>query len=307
MVKFSIIIPVYNVEKYIKKCLDSVFSQTYKDFEVIVVNDGTEDKSIDIVKKYKVKLINQKNQGLSEARNTGVKNACGEYLIFLDSDDYLEKDLLKKVSEGLKNNPDVVRYQAKEVKDNEEKEFNEVPFSDKRGDAAFNIISNYHYIEPAWLYAIKRDYYNKNNFKFKKGTYHEDFGLIPLVILKSKVVNSIDYCGYCYVQREGSIMNNSLYQKTVKKVDDLIIHYDFLSKEADKIKDKDTKYFKSFIANSLILKINTLNKEDYKKYLKILKEKKVFDNLLDNTISRKVKKGLIKVSPRVYYRVRGNK
>ena len=77
MPKYSIIIPVYNVEKYIKKCLDSVFSQTDKDFEVIVVNDGTKDNSMDIVKKYDVKIINQKNQGLSVARNRGVKEAVG--------------------------------------------------------------------------------------------------------------------------------------------------------------------------------------------------------------------------------------
>lgn len=91
MPKYSIIIPVYNVEKYIKKCLDSVFSQTDKDFEVIVVNDGTKDNSMDIVKKYDAKIINQKNQGLSAARNRGVKEAVGDYLIFLDSDDYWEK------------------------------------------------------------------------------------------------------------------------------------------------------------------------------------------------------------------------
>ena len=93
MSKFSIIIPVYNVENYIKKCLDSVFAQTEKDYEVIVVNDGTKDNSMDIVKNYDVKIVNQKNQGLSEARNTGLKNAKGEYILFLDSDDYIEKNL----------------------------------------------------------------------------------------------------------------------------------------------------------------------------------------------------------------------
>ena len=77
MPKFSIVIPVYNVEKYIKRCLDSVFNQSFKDFEVIVVNDGTKDNSMDIVENYDVKIITQKNQGLSVARNTGVKKAKG--------------------------------------------------------------------------------------------------------------------------------------------------------------------------------------------------------------------------------------
>ena len=80
MPKFSIIIPVYDVEKYIKKCLDSVFNQTYNNYEVIVVNDGTKDNSMEIVKNYNVITINQKNQGLSMARNNGVKKAKGEYL-----------------------------------------------------------------------------------------------------------------------------------------------------------------------------------------------------------------------------------
>lgn len=82
--------------------MDSVFSQTDKDFEVIVVNDGTKDNSMDIVKKYDVKIINQKNQGLSAARNRGVKEAVGDYLIFLDSDDYWEKNILKELSKSLK-------------------------------------------------------------------------------------------------------------------------------------------------------------------------------------------------------------
>ena len=115
MPKFSIIIPVYNVEKYIGKCLESVMNQTYKDYEVIVVNDGTKDNSMDIVKNYPVKIIEQENQGLSVARNTGVKKAKGEYIIFLDSDDYIEKDLLKNINKSLDNNPDLVRFQIQEV------------------------------------------------------------------------------------------------------------------------------------------------------------------------------------------------
>ena len=113
MPKFSIVIPVYNVEKYIKRCLDSVFNQSFKDFEVIVVNDGTKDNSMDIVENYDVKIITQKNQGLSVARNTGVKKAKGEYIIFLDSDDYIEKDLLKNINKSLDNNPDLVRFKYK--------------------------------------------------------------------------------------------------------------------------------------------------------------------------------------------------
>lgn len=303
MPKFSIIVPVYNVEKYIKKCLDSIFSQTFKDYEVIVVNDGTKDKSIEIAKKYDVKIINQENQGLSEARNNGVKKATGDYIIFVDSDDYIEKDLLKKISESLDNDPDIIRYQVKDIIGSKEINYNEKEFSDKNGKDAFELITEYHYFEPAWLYAIKRKYYIDNKFSFKKGAYHEDFGLIPLVIIKSNIVNSIDYCGYCYVQRDGSIMTSISYEKTIKKVDDSLNHFRYLIEESKKL-DTDTSYFCSFIANSLILKITDLEKEDYKKYKKILKEEHVYDYLLDNSFGRKVKKTLIRKSPKIYYKVR---
>ena len=174
MPKFSIIVPVYNVEEYIDDCLKSIKNQTFKDYEVIVVNDGTKDNSMDIVKKYDVEIINQENGGLSAARNAGVKKAKGEYLIFLDSDDYIEKDLLKKINDSIKDNPDVVRFQIKEVYPDKEIDFNEESFNTLNGVEAFNNIVKYHFIENAWCYAIKRSYYLENKYEFKKSTYHED-------------------------------------------------------------------------------------------------------------------------------------
>lgn len=306
MPKFSIIVPVYNVEKYIKKCLDSIFEQTFKDYEVIVVNDGTKDNSMDIVKKYDVKIVEQSNQGLSEARNNGVKKATGEYILFVDSDDYIEKDLLKEVNNALTNKPDLVRYQIKDILDNEVIEYNEKDFNNLTGEEAFKIITNFHYVEPACIYAIKREYYVKNDFKFKKGTYHEDFGIIPLIIIKSNKVNIINYCGYCYVKRSNSITNNSDYNQTIKKVEDMFIHYDYLINESKKLK-KDTSYFNSFISNSLILKVAELKGENYKKYKKELKNRKIYDNLLKDTKKRKIKQHFLKISPKLYYKVKGNK
>ena len=300
MPKFSIIIPVYNVEKYIKRCLDSVFTQTFKDFEVIVVNDGTKDNSMDIVENYDVKIITQKNQGLSVARNTGVKKAKGEYIIFLDSDDYIEKDLLKNINKSLDNNPDLVRFQIQEVFEDSDtvNVYNEEGFSGYNGLEAFEKICSYHYVENAWAYAIRREYYNQNKFQFAPGTIHEDFGLIPLIIIKADIVNSISYVGYNYVQRSGSIMSQKDYEKTKKKVNDFYNHYLYLTKEIDKT-NLDSKMFKSFISNSLILKICELKGKDYKIFKNRLKEDKVFDNLLTNTITRKIKKSLFTISPKL--------
>lgn len=298
MPKFSIIVPVYNVEEYIDDCLKSIKNQTFKDYEVIVVNDGTKDNSMDIVKKYDVEIINQENGGLSAARNAGVKKAKGEYLIFLDSDDYIEKDLLKKINDSLKDNPDVVRFQIKEVYPDKEIDFNEESFNTLNGVEAFNNIVKYHFIENAWCYAIKRSYYLENKYEFKKGTYHEDYGLIPLVIIKALKVKSISYIGYNYRQRENSIMSSKDYKKTIKKVDDFYNHYKYLVKEIDKT-NIDSKIFKSYITNSLLIKICELDNPEYKEYFNKLKEDKVFDNLLDDSVSRKIKKYLFKVSPKL--------
>ena len=113
--KISIIIPVYNTSKYLKKCLDSVINQTYKNYNVIIVNDGSTDNSLDIIKEYMKKsssiiLINQKNMGLSMARNNAVKKVESDYFLFLDSDDYLDINALKILNENL-DNEDLLRYQ----------------------------------------------------------------------------------------------------------------------------------------------------------------------------------------------------
>ena len=302
MPKFSIIIPIYNVEKYIKKCLDSIFNQSYKDFEVIVVNDGTKDNSMQIVKDYDVIIINQENQGLSEARNNGVKKAKGEYLLFIDSDDYIEKDTLKEIEKVLDTKPDLVRFQIREVFENHTKEYSEEPFDNKSGEEAFKIISGYHFVENACCYAIRREYYTKNRYQLKKGMLHEDFGLIPLVIIKSNKVTSIPYICYNYVKRSNSIMNSNNYDLVKKKVSDMYSHYRFLFNEIDKTK-LDTTYFKSFVANSMLLKICSLKNREYKEYLNRLKKENIFDYLLTDTFSRRIKKIFIKISPKLYFKI----
>ena len=300
MPKFSIIIPVYNVEDYIKECLDSVKNQTYKDYEVIVVDDGTKDKSMDIVKKYKVKTIHQENQGLSAARNNGVKRAKGEYILFLDSDDTIEEGLLKNLAEATADKPDVIRFQIQEMfADHSKNKFKEDGFSTCKGEKAFSKICQYHFVENAWCYAIRRSYYEKEKYAFAKGRIHEDFGLIPLVIIKAPRVKAIEYIGYNYRQRQNSIMSTNNYEKTKKKVEDFLYHYIFLIKEINKTK-LDATVFKSFIANSLILKITELKGKDYREYRKILKEEKVYDQILADTFPRKIKKVLFKINPKLY-------
>ncbi|MBQ9071775.1 MAG: glycosyltransferase [Bacilli bacterium] len=302
MIKYSIIIPIYNTEKFLKKCIDSVINQTLKDYEIILVNDGSKDNSEKIVKDYlkkygNIKYIKQENKGLSVARNIGVKNAQGEYILFLDSDDYLNKDLLFNLSK-VKNDPELIRYQVNIVYEDKEKAYLESPFKNLNGESAFNKISSYKYVELACLYAIKRKFYINNNYIFKEGLYHEDFGLIPRIIIESQSVTSIEYVGYNYIQRDNSIMNNSNYNKECKKAFDILEHYSYLIESK-----KASKTYLSFIANSVILKAKALNKKDYEIYINKLKEMKVFDNILTDTFIRKLKKMLMKFNLSLYLKV----
>lgn len=311
MVKYSFIVPVYNTSKYLKKCLDSLTEQTFKDFEIIIVNDGSTDNSKNVISEYKekynnIKVINQKNQGLSMARNNGVKEAKGRYLIFVDSDDYVETNLLKEVDNEI-DDSEVLRFQV--IMEDEDggniKKYNEEPFSEMKGYDAFKYISKYHFVEPAWCYVYKTDYYLKNKFSFKKDVYHEDFGLIPYVIYKARKVKSIDYVGYHYVQRNGSIMNNNDYKKTVKKAFDMLEQYKTLrlfSKNIGKKNNYDD-YYLSYISNSVIVKARELKKDERKVYVHELNKLKVFDGVLVNTKIRKLKKKLMRLNLNLYLKV----
>ena len=304
MPKFSIIVPVYNLEKYIKRCLDSIFKQSFKDFEVIVVNDGSSDKSLDIIKEYDVVLIDQKNKGVSESRNNAIKKAKGDYIVFVDGDDTIDKELLEKLDKASNDNPDIIRFQSRETFDNKEAiNHEEEGFNTCSGVEAFEKICNYHYVETVALYCIKREYFEKEKFEFAKNMLHEDFRLIPLVIIKASKVKSISYIGYNYYQRENSIMNAKEYEKTKRKVKDFFNHYKHLISEIDKT-NLDSRIFKSYISNSLIEKITELNNEDYQEYKNYLKEENVYDNLLTDTFARRIKKIIVKISPKLYYKIK---
>ena len=109
-IKFSIIIPAYNAENSIQKSIDSILNQTYNNYEIIVVNDGSTDNTINLIEKNsKIKIINQKNLGVSSARNTGIENAKGDFIAFIDADDYIEKNYLEEFNNIIeKYNPDLI-------------------------------------------------------------------------------------------------------------------------------------------------------------------------------------------------------
>lgn len=299
--KYSIIVPAYNTEKYIDKCLKSIFSNTYKNFEVIIVNDGSTDKTEDIINKYIKKYdniiyIKQKNMGLSLARNNGVKKATGDYLLFIDSDDYVEKNLLENINKDI-DDLDVLRYQLNMVFNDKIIPYGEKEFNVTNGIDAFEKIVRYKFIEMAALYVINRKYYLDNNFMFEKDVYHEDYGLLPLVITTAKKVKSINYLGYNYVQRDGSIMSSNDTEKMKKKMDDMLFLFTKAIKYLDNI--PNSQNVKSFYANSIIDKYNSLSDELKKEYIKKIKDLKIISYLSNDNFKRKIKKILYKIKHEV--------
>lgn len=307
--KFSIIIPVYNVEKYLKKCLNSIVNQTYKDFEAIIVNDGSLDGSQSIIDEYQknypqlIKSYIKENGGLSDARNYGIAKASGEFIIFVDSDDYLDIELLTNLEKLItdSNQLDVIGYNAKIVylgKNAKTDKLTKPEFYNLDGISSIKeLIEGKQYFEPAWLYAFNRDFWLKNNFHFAKGKYHEDFGLIPEVIIKAKHVSSTNYIGYYYVQTNDSIMRNASLEKNNQKAFDILYHFKKLYQVSNEHIDDENikKLFNSYIANAVINRIDNLSGTAKKDYLKEIYDKKIFDLLLDDSITRKLKKQYLKL------------
>ena len=210
MVKVSVIVPVYNVEKYIGRCLDSLVNQTLKDIEIIVVNDGSPDNSQKIIDKYVKKYNNiksyvKKNGGLSDARNYGLKYAQGEYISFIDSDDYVDKTMLEKMYNKAKdNNFDMVVCDLDMVLD--DGKFIQNVSSNIDRDIYNNEIKKYmvNLYPSAWNKLYKRTLFD-NEVYFKKGIWFEDVEFIYRLIPYVKSIGIVDDKLYHYVQREGAI------------------------------------------------------------------------------------------------------
>ena len=302
---FSIIVPIYNVEKYLKKCIDSLINQTYSPYEIILVNDGTKDNSQQIIDEYVEKypkLIKgyiKENGGLSDARNFGIKKATGDYLVFVDSDDYIKLDLLETLNNNITDNEDVLGYGLIVVDNNynELEVINKAIFNTTIGEKALiNLIEGKNFFETAWTYAYNLKFWNENKFEYVKGRYHEDFGLTPNILVKAKKVKTLDYAGYYYYQNDNGIIRNGNMEKTIIKAYDMLYYFDFHMKNTVVlIKDKNIKsVFASYLANAVINKVNELEGIEQKKYILELNKRNVLDLLLTNTIFRKLKKGKLK-------------
>ena len=305
MPKVSIIVPFYNVEGYIEKCLDTLVNQTLEDIEIILVNDGSIDKSIEIVNKFlrrypeKLVYLEKGNGGLSDARNYAIPYAKGEYVAFLDSDDYVEKDMYEEMYNlAKKEESDMVECDFYWEYPDKQKEDIGVIYHDKN-----EMIEKIRVV--AWNKLIKREILEKSEVRFPKGYRYEDteftYKLIPYIEKVSFLKNPCIH----YVQREGSISNSQnertkeifdvldhvieyykekdIYEKYQKELEYIYVRYAFCSSLLRIVKIKDDKLQKK------LLKLtwdNVNTKFPNWKNNEILKKGKGIKNLYMKTINR---------------------
>ncbi|ATP39435.1 hypothetical protein CSE16_04895 [Solibacillus sp. R5-41] len=287
--KISVIIPVFNVENYLKQCIDSVLAQSYKNLEILLINDGSTDNSEIICREYEgefsnITLINKENSGQSDARNVGILNSTGEYIIFLDSDDYWGMNFLKDLVKEIEGNQGLdfifFRYQMfyhlKRVFKEPDINICKKKIDGISGKECLEHIfgNNKEYNWFAVLYLVRREFVIQNNLFFEMNRNYEDMLWTPQIFLKAKNVKYYDKPIYVYrLGRDGSI-TASFSKKSIK---DSIFISSFWHEELRKYDIEDnlkanllnnfsTRYYVSIWFSGL------LNKNEKKEVVTMLKE-----------------------------------
>lgn len=218
--KVSIIIPVYNVAQYIIPCLDSVYNQTYKDFEVILVDDCGIDNSMDIILQYltpeklqKTKIIHhEKNKGQSVARNNGIKQAKGKYILFIDSDDTISSNSLSQMINLAETNELQLVLGENYITKGKEKKHISVSFNEDiitNNTTALNYFVNNRWYNPPWNKLLRKDFILKNNIFFKEGYIFEDELWSFILATKVERMGVVRKPLYNYYIRPNSTMTNN--------------------------------------------------------------------------------------------------
>lgn len=308
--KISVIIPIYNSEYYLKKCIESVINQTYKNLEIILVNDGSTDKSSYICNEYmmkddRIKVINKENGGVSDSRNYGISASTGEYIAFLDSDDWIDSNLYNVLYNLIiKNNSDISVCNFKRVNNEEEKlKFSSNEFIYNNIEAIEEIYGERYiqFIGVVWNKLYKRELFSE--LRFPKGRIHEDEYISPLLMFKAKKIVYTDRELIYYRKTLNSIMNTKF---NVKRLDYLYVlrernkffkennlselYQKGINSEVEKIIES---YF--YVQESDIKNKKEVMQQIYKYFIYI---EKSINIKLESNIKRKAK--LFKCSPLIY-------
>ena len=225
MPKVSIIVPIYNVADYLPKCLDSILAQTLKDIEIICVNDGSTDSSLEILEKYakldnRIKIVNQENAGVACARNAGLKAATGEYIGFVDSDDWIEKETYAVAAAFMdKYDVEMVSWPANVISEDFDNDSKRITGIQKYHDAKAVGLHNWDcslyrkLTVTLWNKLYKNSIIKENDIWFPVGFVHEDNEFITKYLLHCKKIYFSGQYYYNYMQRQNSVMSSNVYEE----------------------------------------------------------------------------------------------
>lgn len=246
----SVIVPVYNVEPYLRQCIDSILNQTYTDFELILVDDGSTDRCPEICDKYKekddrVRVLHKTNGGLSDARNHGIDISRGEYITFIDSDDIVSKYYLEILFNALNTNhaalsscQHIIFERDDDIVQEPNQENNHITILSGKDACIEQYMNRYHnsvYVM-AWGKLYKKDLFE--NIRFPTGKICEDEATVPIVLYKADCVSVCSEKLYFYRKRIGSIMHSQFNKKRFDACDNTIIAINYFSSVRDKELEK---------------------------------------------------------------------
>lgn len=309
MTTLSIIIPVYNVERYVAKCIESVLAQDFADMEIILVDDGSTDKSGKICDSYtgqdtRICVIHQKNGGLSAARNSGIEVAQGEYVCFVDSDDYWEPNVLGGLMAQVERDQlDVLRFNYRNVNENGD-EIHPNADPKRHVDYSFTVCDGLTFLNErqgpacyACMYILRKTLLQECTFKH--GIYFEDTEWTPRMLLRAQRVASTETIVYNYLIRTGSITKAVDIKKQRKVLEDKIQLITSLQQQV--ATTPTCKWFDGMIAGTAVSIIGMLAEvffHERKKYLEQLQALNIYPlslTMANKKAIRKIK--LINLSP----------
>lgn len=299
---FSVIIPVYNVELYLPQCLESLQAQDYSDYEVICINDGSTDRSREILAEWetrypKMRVIDRTNGGLSAARNTGLDAAKGDYVVFVDSDDWVEPTMLDRLAVEIGSN-DMVCFACQRT---DNKSFDTLHSEQNNGWNYYNHHALENRVIPfvcVWQRCYRREFLLENNLRFREGILHEDNEFTPRACLKAKSVRVIPDVLYNYRVRPGSIMTT----RGLKSKESLITIGNELSKFFAKEKNIDnTTVFRALTQCYQMAFIDNTPNEDL--HLKQLIDWDCYNRVSRTKLRHRIQLGALKISPTLFRKI----
>ena len=311
--KLSIIVPVYHVEAYLQKCVDSLLAQDLPqdEYEIILVDDGSTDSCPRLCDDFaaahgNIRVIHQHNKGLSGARNTGIAAATGQYILFVDSDDFLNPNVLGTLIGQMEDkNLDVLRFNYQNVNmagevfepNKYSKPF--VDYSSEVCDGVYFLNERLGFACYAWQFMIKASILQLDGNTFKEGIYFEDVEWTPRILLQAQRVASTDLVVYNYLFRTNSIARNTDTEKKRKTIQDKLSIIDSFGSLM--CPDQDNRWFKGMIAQITLSIVDIVGQYFYpqrKEYIGMLRKRSVFPlSTFHATASARKKLRIISISP----------